>query len=57
MTYGDVDFDQSNVKFENGKIYIVEGKTIKNQPIELKIVNYPNRAVLKEIKKINSFNL
>lgn len=51
LTYGDVDFDQSNIKFENGKIYIVEGKTIKNQPIVLKIINYPNRAVLKEIKK------
>lgn len=51
LTYGDVDFDQSNIKFENGKIYIVEGKTIKNQPIVLKIINYPNRAVLKEIEK------
>lgn len=51
LTYGDIDFDKSNVKFENGKLYIIEGKTIKNKPITLKIVNYSNRAVLKEIIK------
>lgn len=51
LTYGDVDFDNSNIKFGNGKIYEVEGKTIKNQPILLKVINYPNRAVLHEIIK------
>lgn len=51
LTYGDIDFDKSNVKFENGKLYIIEGKTIKNKPITLKIVNYSNKAVLKEIIK------
>ena len=48
---GDVDFDKSNVKIGNGKIYIVEGKTVKNQAIELKVINYASKAVLKEISK------
>lgn len=52
LQYGDVDFDRSNIPFENGKKYIVEGKTMKQIPIELTLVNYHNRAVLKEIKKI-----
>ncbi|HLA56619.1 MAG TPA: DUF4258 domain-containing protein [Flavobacterium sp.] len=51
LKYGDVDFDQSNVEYENGKLYVVEGKTIKNVPITLKVVNYPEKAILKEIIK------
>ncbi len=51
LTYGDVDFERSNVKIEGGKLYTVIGKTTKNQPIELIIENYENRAVLREIKK------
>lgn len=51
LKYGDVDFDKSNVKYENGKIYIVEGKTIKNQPIVLEFINYADKVVLKEIIK------
>ena len=51
LKYGDVDFDKSNVKYENGKIYIVEGKTIKNQPIVLEFVNYADKVLLKDIIK------
>ena len=51
LTYGDVDFDQSNVPFKKGKLYIIEGKTVKNQEIILKVVNYENKAVLEEIIK------
>jgi hypothetical protein len=51
MKYGDVDFDKSNVKYENGKIFIVEGKTIKNQPIVLEFINYADKVVLKDIIK------
>lgn len=51
MKYGDVDFDKSNAKYENGKIYIVEGKTIKNQPIVLEFINYADKVVLKDIIK------
>ena len=49
LTYGDVDFDQSNIKVGNGKRYIIEGKTIKNQPIILEVINYSDKAVLEDI--------
>lgn len=51
LTYGDVDFDQSNVDFKKGKLYIIEGKTVKNQEIILKVINYEKKAVLEEIVK------
>lgn len=51
LKYGDVDFDKSNLKYESGKIYIVEGKTIKNQPIVLEFINYTDKVVLKDIIK------
>jgi hypothetical protein len=51
LTYGDVDFDQSNVSFKKGKLYIIEGKTAKNQEIILKVINYENKAILDEIIK------
>jgi hypothetical protein len=52
LTYGDVDFDNSNIKQENGKLYVIEGKTKQNQPIVLEIINYEDKAILKNIKKI-----
>lgn len=51
LKYGDVDFDQSNIPLEGGKKYIVEGKTKNNLPITLEIVNYEEKAVLKNIMK------
>ena len=51
LTFGDVDFDQSNVDFKKGKLYIIQGKTVKNQEIILKVVNYEKKAVLEEIIK------
>ncbi len=51
LKFGDVDFDQSNVPFKKGKLYIIEGKTFKNQEIILKVINYENKAVLDEIIK------
>lgn len=52
LTLGDVDFDRSNVKVGAAKLYVIEGKTTKNQKIELVVENYENKAVLKEIKKL-----
>ena len=51
LKFGDVDFDQSNIEFEKGKIYVIEGKTLKNQEIILKVINYPEKAVLDDIIK------
>ncbi len=51
LKYGDVDFDQSNIEFEKGKIYVIEGKTVQNQEIILKVINYPEKAVLNDIIK------
>ena len=51
LTHGDVDFDKSNIEVENGKLYVIDGKTIKNQAIQLKVINYPNKAVLQDIIK------
>ena len=54
LKFGDVDFDQSNIAFKKGKLYIIEGKTVKNQEIILKVINYDNKAVLDDIIKIEN---
>ncbi len=51
LQYGDVDFDNSNLIVKKGKMYTIEGKTIKNQEVVLKIINYSDKAVLEEIIK------
>lgn len=49
LKYGDVDFDNSNIVIGSGKLYIIEGKTIKNQDIKINVINYPEKAVLDKI--------
>ena len=51
LTYGDVDFDQSNIQIGKGKLYTIEGKTTKNQEVIFKVINYEEKAVLKDIIK------
>jgi hypothetical protein len=51
LKLGDVDFDKSNVPFKKGKLYIIEGKTKKNQEIIIKVINYSDKAVLEDITK------
>lgn len=51
LKLGDVDFDKSNVPCENGKLYIVYGKTAKNQKITVEVINYSNKAILRDIIK------
>ena len=51
LKYGDVDFDKSNIKFESGKKYFIEGKTTSNIQITLEFINYPDKVVLKDIIK------
>lgn len=49
LTHGDIDFDKSNISYQKGKLYIIEGKTAKNDTITLRVINYPNKAVLEDI--------
>ena len=49
LQYGDVDFDKSNIPDEGGKRYIIDGKTTKDIEITLEVINYENKAVLKNI--------
>lgn len=51
LTHGDVDFDKSNVKIGSGKLYTIYGKTKKNQEITLEVINYSDKAVLRNIIK------
>ncbi len=51
LTYGDVDFDKSNVMVEKAKLYTVDGQTTKKQQITIEILNYPDKAVLRSIHK------
>ena len=51
LTYGNVDFDKSNVKIGGGKLYVIEGRNFKDEKITLEIVNYEEKAVLRDIKK------
>jgi hypothetical protein len=48
---GDVDFSKSNTRYKGGKLYVIEGNNIKNEPIVVEMVNYDNRVLLKDIKK------
>ncbi|MFY0481223.1 DUF4258 domain-containing protein [Flavobacterium sp. PLA-1-15] len=51
LTYGDVDFDRSNIKEGAGKLYTIEGKNSKNENITVEVINYSDRVLLKDIKK------
>ncbi|MEM0577591.1 DUF4258 domain-containing protein [Flavobacterium polysaccharolyticum] len=51
LQFGDVDFDKSNLPLEKGKLYTVYGKTAKNQEITVEVINYSDKAVLRDIIK------
>ena len=51
LKFGDVNFDQSNIAVGSGKLYVIEGKTLKNKEITLNVINYSEKAVLKDIIK------
>ncbi len=51
--HGDVDFDKSNIKVQGGKLYVIEGKTIKNQEFTVEVINSSDKVLLKDIKKVN----
>lgn len=49
LTYGDVDFKRSNVTEEGGKLYIIEGQNTKKEPITIEMINYSDKAHIKNI--------
>jgi hypothetical protein len=52
LQHGDVDFSKSNVPNPGGgKLYVIEGKTVKDEPIVLEVVNFSDKAILQAIKK------
>ena len=51
LTYGDVDFSKSNINVKGGKLFVIEGKTIKNLPIVLEVINNESKAYLVDIKR------
>lgn len=51
LKFGDVDFDKSNISVEKGKLYTIYGKTAKNQEISVEVINYSDKAVLRDIIK------
>ncbi len=51
LRYGDVDFSRSNKPYKNGKIYVVEGKTMANIPIDLHLINFADKVILDKIKR------
>lgn len=48
---GNVDFSKSNVPFEKGKLYVVEGQTTEKQNIEISFVLYSEKVKVYSIKK------
>ena len=51
LRYGDVDFSKSNEAYRKGKIYVIEGRTSKNEEITITMVNYTNKVLLEKIEK------
>ncbi len=49
LKYGDVDFHNSNTILKKGKLYVIEGKTKKNEAIIIKVINYSESVVLEDI--------
>lgn len=48
---GNVDFSKSNTMYKGGKLYIIEGKSTKDEDIVVEMVNYDDKVLLKDIKK------
>jgi len=51
--HGNVDFSKSNIPLENGKYYLIRGKTDKKQAVFVEVINYENKVVLKDILSAN----
>ena len=53
LLYGDVDFSNSKKPHKGGgKLYVIDGKNIKNEPIAVEVVNFEDKAILVNVKKM-----
>lgn len=52
LEYGDVDFEKSNKPIKGGKLYVIEGKNTKGEPITIEVANSDDKATLLNIKKM-----
>jgi len=53
VLYGNVDFGKSKKPQKGGgKLYIIEGKNLKNEPITIEVVNFEDKAILLNVKKM-----
>ena len=51
LTNGKVVFSESGEKVEKGKLYVIKGKNVNNEPITVQMVNYDERVLLYDVKK------
>ena len=51
LTNGDVDFDLSKKTMLGGKLYVINGETLKHIPVTLKVINKEEKALLLDIIK------
>ncbi|MEK6451095.1 MULTISPECIES: DUF4258 domain-containing protein [Myroides] len=53
LMYGKVDFSESKVELEKGKLYVISGRNSENEPIIVKMINYENKVKLYDIEKVS----
>jgi hypothetical protein len=51
LTEGDVDFELSKKPLQGGKLYVVNGETLKHIAVTLEVINKEEKAILKDIIK------
>ncbi|MEK6492657.1 DUF4258 domain-containing protein [Myroides odoratimimus] len=52
LQYGDVNFSESNIDFEKGKLYVIVGRNEQNENILIKVINYTDKIILYDIEKM-----
>jgi hypothetical protein len=48
---GEVVFSRSKEKYKGGTVYVIESETAKGEPVEVIMVNYESKVLLKDVKK------
>lgn len=52
LTYGDVDFDRSDIQDGTGRKYLIEGQTGAKVKVEIEVLNLSDKAVLETVSKV-----